>query len=60
METEIQTSLQGPLESLRPSRDPLPPVPASLVEKQQQIIKEALGAIRSRLNQIFVNQTPKE
>jgi len=47
-------------QSLRPSRDPLPPVPEPLVEKQQRIIEEALGAFRSRLSQILADHTPKE
>jgi hypothetical protein len=46
--------------SPRPSRDPLPPVLEPLLEKQQRIIEEALGAFRSRLNQILADHTPKE
>ena len=40
-------------QSLRPSRDPSPPVLEPLLEKQQRIIEEALGAFRSRLSQIL-------
>jgi hypothetical protein len=47
-------------QSLRPSRDPLQPVLEPLMEKQRRIIEEALGAFRSRLNQILTAPTPQE
>jgi ElaB/YqjD/DUF883 family membrane-anchored ribosome-binding protein len=50
----------SPLQSPRPSRETLRPVLEPLLEKQQRIIEEALGAFRSRLNQILGDRTPKE
>jgi uncharacterized protein (DUF2267 family) len=44
----------------QPSREPLQPSLEPLVEKQRRIIEEALGAFRSRLNQILAGHTPKE
>jgi hypothetical protein len=55
-----EESGNSPFQSLRPSRDPLRPVLEPLVEKQQRIIEEALGAFRSRLSQILADHTPKE
>jgi hypothetical protein len=46
--------------SVRPSGDALQPVLEPLIEKQRRIVDEALGAFRSRLNQILAGPTPKE
>jgi ElaB/YqjD/DUF883 family membrane-anchored ribosome-binding protein/uncharacterized protein (UPF0335 family) len=47
-------------QSPRPSKDSLQPVLDPLIEKQRRIIEEALGAFRSRLNQILADSTPEE
>jgi hypothetical protein len=50
----------SPPQSPRPSKDTFRPILEPLLEKQQRIIEEALGAFRSRLNQILGARTPKE
>jgi ElaB/YqjD/DUF883 family membrane-anchored ribosome-binding protein len=55
-----EESANSPLQPPRPSRDALRPVLEPLLEKQQRIIEEALGAFRSRLNQILADRPPKE
>jgi ElaB/YqjD/DUF883 family membrane-anchored ribosome-binding protein len=50
----------SPSQSLLPSVDLSQPVVEPPTEKQRPSIEEALGAFRSKLNQIIAGQTPKE